>query len=123
MSLKPTKTKSKGSDTIAAVRILVHGEVKTRILPARGDKPQRELHAQDAILIGCSRPLHFQKNTFELDQVLPEGVYMFSRDAIVMGRYDLEIDRYSDWVHLRAMSPDEKSKFDVQNVDLEDLIN
>lgn len=118
----PDNGGSLSETTVAALRILVDGVIIEDQIPARGDKPARNLYKQNAIVIGGTRSLSYQLTAFERDQVESEGVYMLDRDALRLNQYGrLELNPYAPLVFVRDMNEKELAQFDAPKTSLSDL--
>lgn len=111
------------SETVAALRILVQGEMKTVNIPAKGDREARTLYKQPMAVIGGPRPLVTDMTLFEEDQRLEEGCYALSSDCLMLNQYGrLEVRTGPEYVRrLRDMKPAEQEIFKPVQTDLSDF--
>lgn len=111
-SVKPV---SLVSQTIANIRILVDGRIRTDVIPAKGDRPEREKFSQLAIIVGGERAIPWQVTTWHERSQLQEGCYTLSANSLKIGDWDsLQLDdRAENLVRLRDLTDEERSRFEV----------
>lgn len=119
----PTGTKSIASQSIAALRMCIDGEVTEVERPARGDKPASTSYQQKGILKGGSRLLPFTHTSYEKEQTHEEGVYILGRDALRLSPYNnLEFNRYAELIRVGDLSDADRGLFDTPDVDMSDIL-
>jgi hypothetical protein len=109
--------------TIAALRILVDGEVQERKIPAREGKPDRTFYDQRAIIVGGPTEVAFTMTAFEHSETLIGGSYMFRNDCIELDQYGSPtFKKWGDkYVRVGELTEAQMAKFAPTETSLDDL--
>lgn len=122
-SPKSPATSGVYAQSVAALRILIDGEVAERELPARGDKPARTIYEQKAILIGGPTEMPFTITSFEHADTHVEGSYVFTAECIGLDEYGKPMIRpYAKrYIRVADLTPEQKKKLTPAATDLDEL--
>lgn len=114
---------AKASETIAAIRILLNGDVQEQKIPARDDKPERTMYKQPCVVIGGPRRLMSEVSVFDREEALAQGCYTFSNDCLQLSKFGrLEISTGARSLrYLRALKPAERDMFVQDETSLDDF--
>lgn len=128
-SVNGTKAGSAYAGTIAAIRILMSGQVsETALRPKDGESEGRIVYTQNGIMIGGDRQLNFTTKVFGAEnrsKMLKEGVYIFGNNVFKLDpKYgDLQFRAFAeDYVYLRELDDDERAMFAPKQTSIDDLV-
>lgn len=112
------------SDTIAQLRIIISPEIEEVTLPARGDKEERTIYNQRAMVLGGPTNIPFTCTAWDKDRTYKGGgLYVLTNGHIRAGNNGrLELDPFLPYTYLAPLSDEYRMMLTPTDTDLSDLL-